>query len=111
MTGIQCSSVGVHHVYSPFSYPFLLDVAMHDMWYRMPDCRVLRNPGLLGVRASEAAKASDQTMVFSYIVAATRPIGIAGPIVILSLVMVPVFEGITGVPIRGPFLAALGIDA
>lgn len=68
---------------------------------------VLRNPGLLAVRASEAAKASDQTMVFSYIVAATRPIGVFGPITLMLLVCVPFIEAATGIPIRTPFLAAL----
>ncbi|KAG7348424.1 hypothetical protein IV203_017129 [Nitzschia inconspicua] len=71
---------------------------------------VLRNPGLLAVRAAEAAKASDQTMVFSYIVAATRPIGKAGPIGIMLLVTVPFIEAATGISIREPFLATFGIN-
>jgi hypothetical protein len=58
---------------------------------------------------TEAAKASDQTMVFSYIVAATRPIGKAGPIGIMLLVLVPFIEAATGVSIREPFLATFGI--
>ena len=59
---------------------------------------------------TEAKKASDQTMVFSYIVAVTRPIGLAGPITIIGLVMVPFIEGITGIPIRESFLSTIGIN-
>ena len=58
---------------------------------------------------AEAVKASDQTMVFSYIVAATRPIGKAGPIGIILLVLTPFIEYVTGVSIREPFLSTFGI--
>ena len=64
---------------------------------------VLRNPGLLGVKASDAAKATDQTMYFSYIVAYTRPVGgllLGGVFLLLSI---PVFEGVTGIRIN-PFM-------
>jgi hypothetical protein len=49
-------------------------------------------------------------MVFSYIVAATRPIGMAGPIGIIFLVLTPFIEAITGVSIREPFLSTFGIS-
>ena len=49
-------------------------------------------------------------MVFSYIVAATRPIGKAGPIGIILLVLTPFIEYVTGVSIREPFLATFGIS-
>jgi hypothetical protein len=58
---------------------------------------VARNPGLLAVRSDEAAKASDSTMVFSYIVGYTRPLG---PFLLLSLLLLlltPVIEGVTGI--------------
>ena len=64
---------------------------------------VLRNPGLLGVKAADAAKANDQTMYFSYIVAYTRPVGgllLGGVFLLLSI---PVFEGVTGIRIN-PFM-------
>ncbi|KAL3923398.1 MAG: hypothetical protein SGILL_001679 [Bacillariaceae sp.] len=57
-----------------------------------------------------ASKASDQTMVFSYIVGATRPIGKAGPISIMLLVLTPTIESLTGISIREPFLATFGIS-
>lgn len=61
---------------------------------------VLRNPGLLSVKPVYAKKTDDSTMAFSYIVAATRPIGAAGPALILLLVLTPVIEALTGIPIR-----------
>lgn len=68
---------------------------------------VIRNPGLLAVRAFEAGKATDQTMTFSYIVAATRPAGaflLAGT---FALLLSPLLEAVTGIPIRTTFLASL----
>jgi len=68
---------------------------------------VSRNPGLLAVSPSDAASSTDQTMYFSYIIAATRPIGIFGPIIILLLLTVPGIEGATGIQIKEPFLNAI----
>lgn len=68
---------------------------------------VARNPGLLAVKRYQASTANDQTMVFSYIVAYTRPIGAAGPIGIILLAMVPFIEALTGVEIRSTFFSAL----
>lgn len=70
---------------------------------------VSRNPGLLAVKPKDAGKNTDNTMAFSYIIAATRPIGLFGPGFIGALLMVPVFEGTTGIPIKAPLLAALGL--
>eukprot|EP00980_Cylindrotheca_fusiformis_P002972 scaffold688_cov105-Cylindrotheca_fusiformis.AAC.1 len=61
---------------------------------------VLRNPGLLSVQPSLAKKTDDSTMVFSYIIAATRPIGAFGPVLIILLILTPLIEAITGIPIR-----------
>jgi len=58
---------------------------------------VARNPGLLAVRPDEASKAADSTMVFSYIVAATRPLGpilLAG---LLFLLLTPAIQSLTGI--------------
>jgi hypothetical protein len=70
---------------------------------------VSRNPGLLAVKSKDAGKNTDNTMAFSYIIAATRPIGIFGPAIIGALLMVPVIEGTTGIPIKAPLFAALGL--
>mmetsp|Transcript_16637 Transcript_16637/g.45772 ORF Transcript_16637/g.45772 Transcript_16637/m.45772 type:complete len:225 (-) Transcript_16637:393-1067(-) len=69
---------------------------------------VSRNPGLLAIQSKDAGKNTDNTMAFSYIVAATRPIGIFGPVGILGLLSVPVIEGTTGIAIKQPFFEALG---
>jgi hypothetical protein len=61
---------------------------------------VLRNPGLLSVRPTLAKKTDGSTMVFSYIVAATRPIGAFGPVFIIFLLLTPLIESVTGIPIR-----------
>ena len=58
---------------------------------------VVRNPGLLAVRAEEAAKATDSTMVFSYIVAITRPAGGFLLATLFLLLLTPVIESITGI--------------
>ena len=58
---------------------------------------VMRNPGLLYVKPENAATADDLTMKFSYIISFTRPVG---PLLLygtLSLLSIPVLEGITGV--------------
>ena len=68
---------------------------------------VIRNPGLLAVSPKNAATSSDQTMQFSYIIAATRPIGKAGLPAILSLLSIPGIEKAFNVPIRAQFFATL----
>ena len=68
---------------------------------------VMRNPGLLYVKPEGAATSDDLTMQFSYIIGFTRPVG---PVLLygtLSLLMVPVLEGITGVS-RAAFLSSIG---
>lgn len=58
---------------------------------------VARNPGLLAVRPDEATNATDSTMAFSYIVAATRPLGpvlLAG---LFFLLLTPTIESLTGI--------------
>mmetsp|Transcript_8031 Transcript_8031/g.12294 ORF Transcript_8031/g.12294 Transcript_8031/m.12294 type:complete len:219 (-) Transcript_8031:70-726(-) len=70
---------------------------------------VSRNPGLLAVQPKDAGLNTDNTMAFSYIIAATRPIGLLGPTFILALLMVPVIEGTTGIAIKEPLFAALGL--
>jgi len=68
---------------------------------------VSRNPGLLAVEPKDASSSTDQTMAFSYVVSATRPIGLFGPIGIVALISVPGIEAATGIPIKEPFLQAL----
>ena len=67
---------------------------------------VMRNPGLLSVKPANAATADQLTMQMSYVVEWTRPIGAAGPFLILGLLMVPALEGATGVS-RGELLGYL----
>jgi hypothetical protein len=70
---------------------------------------VCRNPNLLAVRPAEAAKANGQTMQASYLIAVTRP---AGPILLAllaALVLVPVFEGLTGIRIN-PTLSVVPLN-
>lgn len=61
---------------------------------------VARNPGLLSVKPVYAQKSDDSTMTFSYIIAATRPIGLAGPFLIVALILTPLIESVTGIPIK-----------
>lgn len=70
---------------------------------------VSRNPGLLAIKPKDAGINTDNTMMFSYIVAYTRPIGGFGPALIGALLMVPVIEGTTGIAIKKPFFEALGL--
>eukprot|EP00547_Thalassionema_nitzschioides_P005442 CAMPEP_0194203266 /NCGR_PEP_ID=MMETSP0156-20130528/3091_1 /TAXON_ID=33649 /ORGANISM="Thalassionema nitzschioides, Strain L26-B" /LENGTH=209 /DNA_ID=CAMNT_0038928977 /DNA_START=73 /DNA_END=702 /DNA_ORIENTATION=- len=56
---------------------------------------VLRNPGLLSTKPW--ATIDNLTMQLSYIVAITRPLGVAGPFLLLALASVPALEGYTGV--------------
>jgi len=71
---------------------------------------VQRNPGLLALKPSGAGGADsveDQTMKFSYLVAATRP---AGPFLLyglLSLLCEPALEKLTGFPLKESILALL----
>ena len=61
---------------------------------------IARNPGLLAVKPADAAGSDDTTMKFSYILAATRPVGQYGVYGLLALLSLPVIEGISGVPFR-----------
>jgi len=68
---------------------------------------VVRNPGLLAVPPVEAARATDQTMQASYVIGFTRPYG---PVLLpglLALLLVPAFEGVSGIPIRAAIFAAI----
>jgi hypothetical protein len=64
---------------------------------------VRRNPGLLALKAKEAAKANDSTMQFSYLVAITRPAGSILLPTLLALLLVPAVEQLTGIPLRSSF--------
>ena len=68
---------------------------------------IIRNPGLLAVSPKNAASSNDQTMQFSYIISATRPIGKAGLPAILALVSIPGIEKALNIPIRAQFFGAL----
>mmetsp|Transcript_61157 Transcript_61157/g.72610 ORF Transcript_61157/g.72610 Transcript_61157/m.72610 type:complete len:226 (+) Transcript_61157:71-748(+) len=61
---------------------------------------IARNPGLLAVKPADAAGSDDTTMKFSYVLAATRPVGQYGVYGLLALLSLPVIEGISGVPFR-----------
>ena len=63
-----------------------------------------RNPGLLAIRPTEAARADDQTMAFSYVVSFTRPLGPVALPLLLVLLLTPAIETVTGIPIRSSFL-------
>ena len=68
---------------------------------------IMRNPGLLAMKPEDAAKADDQTMQFSYIIAITRP---AGDLLLYGLfgqLMIPVVEGISGIPFRENLLQSI----
>jgi len=68
---------------------------------------IMRNPGLLAIKPSYAAKSDDQTMQLSYVVAKTRPIGgllLSGT---FGLLMIPVIEGISGIPFRENLLQSI----
>mmetsp|Transcript_1758 Transcript_1758/g.3772 ORF Transcript_1758/g.3772 Transcript_1758/m.3772 type:complete len:218 (-) Transcript_1758:105-758(-) len=67
---------------------------------------IVRNPGLLSVKPASAEAADDLTMQLSYVVDVTRPIGKAGPFIILALLSVPALEGATGVS-RGELFGSL----
>jgi len=67
---------------------------------------VIRNPGLLSVKPVIAASADDLTMQMSYVVDFTRPIGAAGPVLILGLLAVPALESALGVG-KGELLSSL----
>lgn len=69
---------------------------------------VQRNPGLLAVKAEDAARNTDeQTMAFSYLVSTFRPISdIAFPFLLL-LLSTPAIEQVSGFPIRTTLFAFL----
>ena len=58
---------------------------------------VARSPGLLAVKAEEASKSSDSTMIFSYIVGYTRPVGPPLLATMFFLLLTPALEGLTGI--------------
>lgn len=67
---------------------------------------ILRNPGLLSVKPASAEAADGLTMQLSYVVDVTRPIGAAGPLIIVALLSVPALEAATGVS-RGELFSSL----
>lgn len=72
---------------------------------------VQRNPGLLALRptgASGADTVDDQTMQFSYIVAATRPAGDFLLYGLIFLLFEPFLEVLTGIPVKENLLALVG---
>ena len=69
---------------------------------------VQRNPGLLAVRPADAAKVNEQTMVFSYLVGITRPVGgLLLGLLFAALLSLPV-EAATGISFRSEILALFG---
>lgn len=66
---------------------------------------VARNPGLLAVKPSDAATVTDQTMTFSYLVAYTRPFSKVTLPLLLGLLLIPLVEKITDIPIRATFFS------
>jgi len=68
---------------------------------------IMRNPGLLAMKPEDAAKADDQTMQFSYIIAITRPAGGFLLYGLFGLLMIPVVEGISGIPFRENLLQSI----
>lgn len=70
---------------------------------------VVRNPGLLAVTPAEAARTNDSAMQASYIIGATAPFGNILLPLLMTLLLVPAAEGVTGIPIRDTFLATLGL--
>ena len=68
---------------------------------------IMRNPGLLAVKPADAANSDDQTMQFSYIISKTRPAGDVLLYGTLGLLMIPVVEGIAGVPFRANLLESI----
>merc|ERR1712071_650763 len=70
---------------------------------------LLRNPNLLGIRATgpgSANEAGDDTVFFSYVIAATRPGGKYLLTTLLGLLSVPGIESITGLSIRANLIPA-----
>jgi hypothetical protein len=64
-----------------------------------------RNPGLLAVTPEDAATTNEQTMVFSYLVGYTRPLGPVLLPLLFFFLLSPAIEAWTGIPIRTDFLA------
>jgi hypothetical protein len=72
---------------------------------------VQRNPGLLALPptgAFGADSATDQTMQFSYVVAATRPLGPVLLYGLLALLCEPAFESLSGIPLRQTLFSGFG---
>ena len=67
---------------------------------------VIRNPGLLSCSPASAKITEDSTMQLSYVVEFTRPIGIFGPIILVSLLCVPAIESALGLQ-RGGLITSL----
>lgn len=68
---------------------------------------VLRNPGLLAVRPSDAKLTTDSTMFFSYAVGITRPFGpLLLPLILLFIFSLS-YEFATGVPFRSVIAEAI----
>jgi hypothetical protein len=68
---------------------------------------VCRNPGLLAVRPAEAAKATDQTMKASYLIAVTRPYGKVLLPTLVFLLLVPTIEAVSGIAIRATIVSTI----
>ena len=69
---------------------------------------VSRNPGLLAISPEDAARnTNEQTMVFSYLIGYTRPIGDIALPGLLLLLATPGIEQVSGIPIRTTLLAFL----
>jgi len=69
---------------------------------------VQRNPCLLAVSPEDAATSTDQTMIFSYLVGYTRPLGPILTLLLTAALSVPVIEGVTGVSKNELFAYFLG---
>ena len=83
-----------------------LDAFGENFGYEESKEMVARNPGLLGSKPIDAASADSLTMQLSYVVQFTRPIGAAGPVLIIGLLCVPALESALGVG-KGELLSAL----
>jgi hypothetical protein len=68
---------------------------------------VVRNPGLLAVSPKDAATTTEQAIVFSYLVAYTRPFSkVLLPLLAFSL-LTPAIEELTGITIRANLFGGL----
>lgn len=65
---------------------------------------VQRNPGLLAIKPEDAATSTDQTLYFSYLVGATRPVGgLLLGLLAFALLSLP-YEAATGIVLREEIL-------